>query len=49
MKEMIIKIKIIYIKNVRTSFGDVDIEVPRDRNLEFELKVSKNMKQCVMI
>lgn len=28
-------------KNVRKSFGDVDIDIPRDRDAEFEPKVVK--------
>ena len=28
-------------KNLRSSFGDVDLDVPRDRNAEFELQIIK--------
>lgn len=28
-------------KNIRSSFGDVDIDIPRDRNAEFEPKIIK--------
>ncbi|KEH96723.1 IS256 family transposase, partial [Clostridium botulinum] len=28
-------------KNIRSSFGDIDVDIPRDRNAEFEPKVIK--------
>ena len=28
-------------KNLRSSFGDVDLDVPRDRNTEFESQIIK--------
>ena len=35
-------------KNLRSSFGDVDLDVPRDRNAEFEPQIIKNMKLYVL-
>ena len=35
-------------KTLRSSFGDVDLDVPRDRKAEFEPQIVKNMKLYVM-
>ena len=34
-------------KNLRSSFGDVDLDINRDRNAEFEPQIIKNMKLFV--
>ena len=31
-------------KNLRSSFGDVDLNIPRDRNREFKAKIIKKYK-----
>ena len=35
-------------KNVRSSFGDGELKIPRDRNSEFDPIAVKNIKQIVM-
>lgn len=32
-------------KTMKTSFGDMDIDIPRDRNGDFEPKLIQNIKQ----
>ena len=31
-------------KNIKTRFGNTEIDIPRDRNGEFEPQIVKNMK-----
>ena len=35
-------------KNLRSSFEDVDLDIPRDRKAEFEPQIIKSMKQYAM-
>ncbi|VEU75227.1 transposase, mutator type [Mycoplasmopsis maculosa] len=32
-----------YSKNVRSNFGEIELEIPRDRKFEFEPKIVKNI------